>query len=449
MVLLYPAPYRVGMASLGFQWIADRLAESGVGVERAFLPNDKWCFGDGSVRSMESETPIGDFPLVAASVAWELEIDGLVRALDCSGIPALRSERGPEHPAVLLGGPLTFSNPGPLAAIADAVLVGEADDTAAPGVRACFDGERQAWLDAVEALPGGWVPSRHPEPPPPARASDEGLPARARFWSPDADFSDMFLVEAERGCARRCAFCVMRGEQGPGMRVFDPARVLSAVPPDAPRVGLVGAAVSDHPRLSELLEALISAGKGVGVSSLRADRIARQPELARLLGQAGYRTLTVAADAPSERLRAEIRKDVKAATLLRCAELAAEHRFRSVKLYAMIGLPGELDEDVDELVSLVRAMAAIHPIDLAVSPFVPKRRTPLAKAPFAGIKVVERRIARLKKALRGVAGFRPTSARWAWVEASLAQGDGATGEAAVGAVRAGGKFSDWKRALRQ
>ncbi len=448
LALLYPASYRVGMASLGFQWIADRLARSGLGVERAFLPDAKWDRGNGSVRSMESETPIGDFPMVAATVAWELELDGLVRALEASGIPALRAERGPQHPAVMLGGPLTFSNPRPLGAIADVVLVGEADDTAAPAAGAFFGGGRGAWLDAVEALPGGWAPSRTGEPPVPARADHAQLPARARFWSPDADFADMFLVEAERGCSRACAFCVMRRGESSRMRAFDPEEVLALVPEQAPRVGLVGAAVSDHPQLATLLEALITQGKEVGVSSLRADRIATQPRLAELLRRAGYRTLTVAADASSERLRGDIQKGIRREHLLRCAELAAEHRFRAVKLYAMIGLPDETDEDLEELVVLARDMASIHPVDMAVSPFVPKRRTPLADAPFAGVKVVERRLARLKKELRGVAGFRPTSARWAWVESELAQGDQATGEAAVRAVRAGGKFSAWKRALR-
>jgi len=447
MALLYPAPYRVGMASLGFQWIAHQLAETGLSVERGFLPDPGWSLDQGSVRSMERELPIGDFPLIAATVAWELEIDALVRMLESSGIPALRSERGPEHPAVLLGGPLTFSNPAPLGAIADALLVGEADATAAPAARAFFEGGREAWLDAVAALPGGWVPERGGDPPEPARVDDVQLPAHARFWSPDADFADMFLVEAERGCSRRCGFCVMR-RGSHGMRLVEPERILATVPADAPRVGLVGAAVSDHPQLTDILEALMAAGKGVGVSSLRADRVARQPRLAELLRQSGYRTLTVAADAPSEALRASIQKDVHADHLLACAALAREHRFERVKLYAIIGLPGEDDDDITELVGLVRTMAAIHPVDLAVSPLVPKHRTPLVDAPFAGIKVVERRVARLKKELRGVAGFRPTSARWAWVESQLAMGDQATGEAAVRAVRAGGKFSAWKRALR-
>ncbi len=447
LAMLYPASYRVGMASLGFQWIAHQLAESGLGVERAFLPDDRWGPDSGSVRSMESEKPLGDFPLIAATVAWELELDALVRMLESSGIPALRAERGPEHPAVLLGGPLTFSNPRPLGAIADAVLVGEADATAAPAALAFFAAGRPEWLDAVQALPGGWIPGRSAAPPEPARAADALLPARARLWSPDADFRDMFLVEAERGCSRGCAFCVMRRGPAQTMRLFEPARVLAAIPAEAPRVGLVGAAVSDHPQLLGMLEALIAGGKGVGVSSLRADRVARQPRLAELLRRSGYQTLTIAADAPSERLRAAIHKDIRAEHLLACAALAREHRFERVKLYTIIGLPDEGDEDVAELVELVRAMAAIHPIDLAVSPFVPKQRTPLAQAPFAGIKAVESRLAVLKKSLRGVAGLRPTSARWAWVEAELAAGDEATGEAAVRAVRAGGKFSAWKRAL--
>ncbi|MFH1465908.1 MAG: radical SAM protein [Pseudomonadota bacterium] len=448
VALLYPASYRVGMASLGYQWIAHLLAEAGFAVERAFLPDEGWRPEDGPILTLESERPLGDFPLVAATVAWELELPGLVRALEASGIPAPRAERGPEHPALLLGGPLTFSNPRPLAAIADALLLGEADATVIPAVQAFFALDRVTWEARFASLEGGWAPHTGQAEPEPARAADALLPARARLWSPEADFADMALVEAERGCSRACAFCVMRRGEGPGMRVFAPERVLAAVPAGAPRVGLVGAAVGDHPRLTEILTALLDRGQGVGVSSLRADRLARQPDLAGLLRRAGYQTLTIAADAPSERLRVGIHKGIRAEDLLACSALAREHGFRAVKLYAMLGLPGETDEDVEELAALLRAMAAIHPVDLALSPFVPKRRTPLAGAQYAGIKVVERRVARLERALRGVAGMRPVSARWAWVEAMLAQGGPEAGLAAVRATRAGGGFSAWKRALR-
>ncbi len=448
LALLYPGTYRVGMSSLGFQWIGHLLAEAGFGVERAFLP-DKAAAGRcaQAIRSEESESPLGDFDLVAVSLAWELELADLVRALECSGIPAAREERNRFHPQILVGGPLSHSNPLPTAALADAMLLGEADETVVPAVRAFFEQDRAGWLDAVQGLPGGFVPERDPEPPPLARAAPALLPARARLRSPLAELSDMHLVEAERGCSRRCSFCVMRGGRAASMRIVPAERVLSSVPAEARRVGLVGAAVSDHPQLAAMLEQLIADGREVGVSSLRADRLAAQPQLAGLLRAGGLRTLTVAADAASQRLRDEIRKGLREDQLLNCAEQAAEQRFRSLKLYLMLGLPGEAAEDIDEFVQLARRMAGMHPLTVAVSPFVAKRGTPLAQAPFAGVRTLDRRLSRLSRGLEGCAELRSVSSRWAWVEWALAQGGPELGHAAVAAVRSGGGFGAWRKAL--
>lgn len=445
MALLYPAPYRVGMSSLGYQWVGHLLAEAGFTVERAFVDTGRVA---GPVLTEEGERPLGDFPLVAVSVAWELELEALVRALQGSGIPPLRKDRGPGHPAVLAGGPLTFSNPRLLAPFADLVLVGEADHGVVPAVEAFFGAHRGAWAAALPALPGGWVPGDGTDPPPPDRAPDHLLPARSRLWSPEMELTDMFLVEGERGCSRACAFCVM-GRHVPtsGMRVVGPERVLATVPEGARRVGLVGAAISDHPALCEILAALADRGLEVGVSSLRADRVAREPDLAALLARSGLRTLTVAADAASQRLRDGIRKGITTAHLLECAALAEAHQFRALKLYVMLGLPGEDDDDLDELVALSLQMATHRPLSLGISPFVPKRGTPLAGERFAGIDEVERRVAGLRDRLRGRVEVSATSARWAWVEAVLARAGEDGGEAVAAAVARGGGYGAWRRAL--
>ena len=180
---------------------------------------------------------------------------------------------------------------------------------------------------------------------------------------------------------------------------------------------------------------------------MRADRVARKPDIARLLRKGGYRTLTVASDAASQRLRRTIAKGTTERHLLEVAERAAEHQYRLLKVYMMLGVPDETDDDLDELIDLTNRMAAIHPVALGVAPFVPKRNTPLDTAPFAGVKVVERRLKKLTRGLKGRAEVRPTSARWAWVEYMLAQGGPSAGEAVLDAVHAGGRFAAWKRAL--
>ena len=129
------------------------------------------------------------------------------------------------------------------------------------------------------------------------------------------------------------------------------------------------------------------------------------------------------------------------------AELAHEHGYKHLKLYMMVGLPDETDADIDELVRFASELSRIHPLALGIAPFVAKRNTPLDGQPFAGIKTVEQRLARLRKGLRGRVDVRATSARWAWVEYVLAQGGAAEGRAVLDAVHAGGKFRDYERAF--
>ena len=449
VALVYPSPYRAGMSSLGFQWVASLLADAGFGVERVFLPDDveAWSRARLVPVSMETGTPLSDFPILCVSVAYELELAGLIQLLDLAGIPALREERGAQDPVVLAGGPLTFSNPLPLAPFVDAMLLGEADDVVVDAVGGFFE---DGSLAHVARLAGGWTPDMGARLPPVARADDDHLPARSRIWTPEAELHDMFLVEGERGCHRACAFCVMRRSTNGGMRLVTPERLLELVPAEAPRVGLVGAAISDHPRLPDLLAALVEAGKGIGISSLRADRVALKPDIPRLLRAGGYSTLTVASDAASQRLRRAMQKGTTEGHLLACAEAAREHKYRLLKVYMMLGVPDETDDDLEELVAFSRTLAAIHPVALGIAPFVPKRNTPWDDQPFAGEKLVEARLAKLRAGLRGSrVEVRATSARWAWVEHLLAQGGPEAGVAALGAVRAGGSFADWKRAFAQ
>jgi radical SAM superfamily enzyme YgiQ (UPF0313 family) len=238
----------------------------------------------------------------------------------------------------------------------------------------------------------------------------------------------------------------MRRSTNGGMRKATPEQVLARIPDYARRVGLVGAAVTDHPRLSEILRALVDSGRGVGVSSLRADRL--DDELVSLLAAGGYRTLTTAADGASQRLRDQIQRGTTEENLLQAARLCQAHGLAGMKLYTMLGLPGETMADVDELVRFAIELAAIAPrLVLAVASFVAKRNTPLDGAPFADIASLESRLARLRTGMRGHAKLLGDSPKWAWIEYRLAQGGAAEGLAAVQAARAGGGFAAWRAAL--
>ncbi|MBC8133977.1 MAG: radical SAM protein [Deltaproteobacteria bacterium] len=446
------------MSSLGFQAIYRELnALPGVAAERAFLPDDVTATRAASedLATYESNRPVGDFQVVAFSLAYELEIAGLVECLDLAGIPALAAERAGakarrRQPLVVIGGPLTFSNPVPAGPFADVILLGEGEGLIVTLVEALRDGgdqDRATLLATLAKLPGFYVPAIHGESVPEIAAADDAcLPAYSQILTPHTELTDMFLVEAERGCHRGCTYCVMRRSTNGGMRLASPERVLSRIPTHARRVGLVGAAVTDHPGLVPILRALVDADRQVGISSLRADRLT--DEIVGLLKRGGYRSLTTASDGASERLRTEIQRKTKERHLLRAAGFCQTHGLRHLKVYMMLGLPGETDDDIDELARFGLELANVAPrVVFGIAPFVAKRRTPLDGAPFAGIAAVDAKLASLRRAVKGRVELRPTSPKWAWVEYRLAQGGFAAGHAAAAAGRAGGRFANWRAAL--
>lgn len=453
VALTYPSPYAAAMSSLGYQRIYRAIMEApGLACERVVLDDEAETDLGAQERpiSYESRTPLEAFPVIAASVAYEMEIGGLVRLLDAARIPPLREERDPErHPFVLGGGPLTFSNPLPLAPFCDAIVIGEAEVLTIDVLRVLESTPKhEDRLDALASLPHVFVPARHGAVlPVVAKVPDEMIPAWAAIRTPHTVLSDMFLVESERGCSRRCTYCVMRRSTNGGMRLAPMEKILSLVPDDAKRVGLVGAAVSDHPKIVDILHALADQGREVGLSSLRPDRL--KDEFVGALKRCGYRTLTTAMDGPSEKMREQLERKAKEAHLVRCAELARKHGMDRLKLYLMIGLPNETDDDIDECAKFTTELSKIVPVALGIAPFCAKRNTPMDGAPFAGIAVVEKRLERLRRGLRGRADVRSTSAKWAWAEYVLAQGGPEEGRAVLEAVRAGGNFAAYKRAFAE
>ena len=449
VALVYPSPYRTGMSSLGFQRIYRALEDApGLAVERAFLDDDAQPgTPHPQLLTYESLRPVADFPVFAASVAYEIELGGLIQTLEGAGIPAFREDRDERHPFVLGGGPLTFSNPTPLSAYCDAVLMGEAEELVVDVVRTlegcATRADRVAALARMEHV---WVPAVHGELLPSlAQVEDDRLPAWGPFQAQDTELSGMFLIETSRGCSRGCRYCVMRRSTNGGMRIVPKDVVLGTIPDDCRRVGLVGASVSDHPHIVEIVRTLVARGASVGLSSLRPDKL--KLEFVQALKDAGYRTLTTAMDGPSERMRQQLDRRAEVRHLLRAAENARAVKMERLKLYLMVGLPGETDDDIDECVRFTTELSKIVPIALGIAPFCPKRNTPMVDEAFAGIELVEHRLDRLRRGLRGRADVRATSAKWAWVEAVLAKGGDAEGRAVYHAVQNGGAFAAWRKAF--
>lgn len=451
VALLYPSPYNTGMSSLGFQTIYRLLHERpGRVAHRAFLPDDVAAFSATRTPlfTYEAMRPIGDYRVIAISVAYELEIAGVIRALELAGIPPLARDRKDRHPFILAGGPLTFSNPLPLAPFVDAILMGEAEETIHPAIDRIFAaGTRREAMELIaDDIESAFVPEIHgAEMPPVEKADDALLPAYSQIITPHTELREMFLIEPERGCHRGCAYCVMRRSTNNGMRKFPMERVLSLIPDEAKRVGLVGAATTDHPQIADIVEAIVDRGCEIGLSSLRADRL--NDRFVAALRRGGQTVLTTASDGASQRLRDLIQRKNGIDVLIRAAELTKKHGFKRMKLYMMIGLPTETEEDIEELIEFSLQLGAIAPLSLGIAPFVAKRNTPLDGTEFAGIAPVERRMRMLRRGLRGKVELRSISARWSFIEYQIAQGGIAEGLAIFEAVKNGGSFRDYFEAF--
>ncbi len=492
----YPAPYGLGSASLGFSAILQAICSvPGVFCDRFFLPegNDSSYGGSSDARQgllgYESGEGVDSAGLIAVSVAWELDLIPLIRLLSLAGLAPLAAERSPADPPVILGGPLTFANPSCLYPFGDVVVAGEGEaaiirlaelameyrdkptflkrvaQAGIEGVVVLVDGcvgeggveseggrdwglERRGRADRED---GTWIQ-------PCARMSMDWnrklLPAASAWVTDESSFPSSFLVEVSRGCLRRCAYCVMAGtgmgpagvDGAPGRpRIFPMAQVLARIPERVGKVGLVGAAVTDYPHLYPLLEELSQRQIGVTLSSMRPEKITER--LLQLLSSSGLKSITTAMDGASSRMRDFVCRGTEQDEFFRVAELAGSLGMR-LKLYLMIGLPGELDEDVAEACDLLMELSRKTRVALTVSPFVPKSRTALADYPFAPMKVIQHRLSMLKRHLTGRVDVRNTSVRTSWVEASVAHGGAAAGLAAWDGWRNGGSLSAWTRALK-
>jgi radical SAM superfamily enzyme YgiQ (UPF0313 family) len=321
VALVYPSPYRAAMSSLGYQQIYRTLhAMPGVAADRAMQDVPK---------TLEEDMPIGSYPLIAYSVAYELEIAGVVETLERAGIPALVKDRDNRHPLVIGGGPLTFSNPSPLAPFCDVIILGEGEELVVELVTIARDARfiRDRVWDALAGKPGYYLPSHGETVPHVAAADDALLPARSVIATPNTELADMFMTEAARGCSRGCTYCVMRRSTNGGMRIVPREKIIAGIPAGTRRVGLVGAAVTDHPDIVNIVHDVVAGEREVGISSLRADKLS--DELVRLLAKGGYRTLTVAADGASERMRRVVERSTRAEHIISTAQFSAPHRLHN------------------------------------------------------------------------------------------------------------------------
>lgn len=401
VALCFPNSYATGMSNLGFHTAYWQLnLPDDVKAERAFYECDELPL------TIESGRPINDFSCVAFSIAFELDYVHVIRMLQQASIPVLRDDRTDQHPLVFAGGFVTFFNCKPLLPFVDFLFLGESEEIVSQVLEQlcvyCRDRSmpKHDLLQQLALIDGIFVPGISEDCTPRYIADINSSETVSRIITPHASFKDMFLVEIARGCYHACRFCVT-GHVYEVPRVRDVAHVIASCQKGLQytnKIGLIASAPSDYPQLDELCAFLEKEKALVSFSSLRASSV--NERLLRLLIASGQRTITIAPETGSESFRKKIGKHVSDESFVRVATLAKAVGLQKVKLYMLFGLPGETQLELEETVLLVKRLAAILPVRVSMTPFVPKPMTPFANYELEDQKVLKEKIKFFRTAFR-------------------------------------------------
>jgi radical SAM superfamily enzyme YgiQ (UPF0313 family) len=487
VALAFPNTYWVGMSNLGFQTVYRLLnSQDDIVCERVFLPPKQELaelLSSGTpLVTIESQTPVGDFDVFAFSVSFEWDYVNVLTMLRLAGIPRYATERSERHPLVLVGGAVTFVNPEPLAPFADVIAAGEGEELVPSLARAFREASgRTDLLRLLAAERGFYVPSFYepqysgdgrlsgmsrlqPAAPLPVKkaavkTTDALDPPATSIFTPDTEFGSRLLIEVVRGCANLCRFC-WAGYNYLPVRPFPTARILElaeAARPYANRVGLVSIALCDHPDIDHILARLHEMGYGISPASLRLDDLT--PTIVSVLKQSGERSITIAPETGSDRLRRVINKTVTNDEILDRSELIFASGIENLKLYYMIGLPTETDDDLvairdltlamrDRMLAHARPRGHIGRIVGSVNPLIPKPGTAYQWLPMEDPTLTERKIKRLRSLMNGIDNvyFNIKSERHSYYQALLSLGDRRVAPAIEAAERNG---QNWRAAVAE
>ena len=488
VALAFPNTYWVGMSNLGFQTVYRLFNERDTVVcERVFLPPKQELTelleAKTPLVTLESQTPVADFDVLAFSVSFEWDYVNVLTLLRLAGIPRRAAERETRHPLIVIGGAVTFVNPEPLALFADVIAAGEGE-LLVPSLARAFQeaSDRSDLLQRLSRERGFYVPSFYepqhgadgsltgyavaagasaplPVQKAAVRTTDALDPPATSIFTPETEFGSRFLVEVVRGCANLCRFC-WAGYNYLPVRPFPTSRILElaeAARAHASRAGLVSIALCDHPDIERILARLYEMGYAISPASLRLDDLT--DPIVKVLRASGERGITIAPETGSDRLRRVVNKTVTNDEILEKTDLIFANGIENLKLYYMIGLPTETDDDLvairdltlqmrDRMLAHARGRGQIGRIVGSVNPLIPKPGTAYQWLPMEDLAVTDRKIKRLRSLLSGIDNvyFNIKSERHSYYQALLSLGDRRVAPAIEAAERNG---QNWRAAVTE
>jgi len=449
MWFYFPGSESFALSSLGYLWLYRA-------IDMMLDVNIEGYFADTKTTVLMREK----IDLVGMSFTFDMDFMQILAFLDKNNYAFKSRERKETDPLIFAGGPVVTSNPEPYKEIFDFLIIGDGEGVNLEAIRLCVENKnktRAEKLVMLSRLDGVYVPALNQKT---VKKITKKLSEciYTPIISERAFFKNTFILEVERGCANRCGFCLASYMNLP-IRFVDYEKIIETIEfglKHTNKIALLGAQVTAHPdfgRICEYLNNKIKSGEKieVGVSSLRVDSF--KPEIVQMLVNAGQKNLTLAIEAGSERLRRVINKNLTEEQIFAALKVASDCGLRGIKFYAMIGLPTETQEDIEELINLTRKIKQLYKsfdISFGFSTFVPKANTPFQWFGREGEKTLEAKANYIRKEMHklGVQAS-VTSVKWDYWQALLSRGDAELTDFIIEVYKQGGKLGAFKKVARE